>query len=84
MGKYITFLLLDFPDSSACKESTCIAGDLFSIPGSGRSVGEGLGYPLQYSGLENSMDCVVHEVTKSRTRLSDFDLQFPIANVTSY
>ena len=49
MGKYITFLLLDFPDSSACKESTCIAGDLFSIPGSGRSVGEGLGYPLYYS-----------------------------------
>ena len=42
-----------------------------SIPGSGRSPGEGKGYPLQYSGLENSMDCIVHGVAKSRTRLSD-------------
>ena len=45
---------------------------LGSIPGSGRSPGEGKGYPLQYSGLENSMDCIVHEVAKSRTRLSNF------------
>ena len=43
-----------------------------SIPGLGRSPGEGNGYPLQYSGLENSMDCIVHGVTKSRTQLSDF------------
>ena len=42
------------------------------IPGLGRSPGEGKGYPLQYSGLENSMDCIVHGVTKSWTRLSDF------------
>ena len=46
-----------------------------SIPGLGRSAGEGKGYPLQYSGLENAMDCIVHEVTKSQTRLSDFHFQ---------
>ena len=61
-----------FPCGSAGKESACNAGDLVSIPGLGRSPGEGKGYPLQYSGLENSMDCIVHGVTKSRTRLSDF------------
>ena len=42
------------------------------IPGSGRPPGEGKGYPLQYSGLENSTDCMVHGVAKSLTRLSDF------------
>ena len=42
------------------------------IPGSGRSTGDGIGYPLQYSGLENSVDCIVHEVAKRRTRLSNF------------
>ena len=47
-------------------------GDLGSNPGLGRSPGEGKGYPLQYSGLENSMDCIVHGVAKSRTQLSDF------------
>ena len=47
-------------------------GDLGSIPGLGRSPGEGNGYPFQYSGLENSTDYVVHGVTKSQTRLSDF------------
>ena len=46
--------------------------DLGSIPGLGRSPGEGKGYPLWYSGLENSMDCIVHRVAKSQTRLSDF------------
>ena len=50
------YLLLGLPDSSVGKESTCTAGDLGSIPGLGRSPGEGKGYPLQYSGLENSMD----------------------------
>ena len=60
------------PGSSAGKESTCSAGDLGSIPGSGRSAGEGIGYSLQYSGLENSMDrrawqAIVHGVTKSWT-----------------
>ena len=61
-----------FPGSSAGKESACNTGELGSISGLGRSPGEGKGYPLQYSGLENSMDCTVHGVTKSRTRLSDF------------
>ena len=63
---------MEFPDSSAGKESACNAGDLGSIPGLGRSPTEGKGYPLQYSGLENSMDCTVHGVTQSRTRLRDF------------
>ena len=58
---------LGSPGSSAGKESTCNAGDLDSIPGLGRSPREGKGYPLQYSGLENSMDCMVHGVTKSGT-----------------
>ena len=67
-----TSVLLGFPGGSAGKQSACNAGDLGSIPRLGRSPGEGKGYPLQYSGLENSMDHIVHEVTKSRTRLSDF------------
>ena len=50
------YLHWGFPDSSVGKESTCKAEDLGLIPGSGRSAGEGIGYPLQYSGLENSMD----------------------------
>ena len=57
---------------SAGKESTCNAGDLGSIPGLGRYPGEGKGYPLQYSGLENSMDCIVHGVAKCQTRLTHF------------
>ena len=61
---------------SAGKESTCNVGDLGLIPGLGRSSGEGKGYPLQYSGLENSMDCTVDGVTKSQTRLSDFHFHF--------
>ena len=63
---------LGFPGGSAGKESACNAGDLGSIPGLGRSPGEGKGYPLQYSGLENSMDSIVHGVTKNWTGLSDF------------
>ena len=105
-----------FPDSSIGKESACKAGDPGSIPGWGRSTGEGIGYPMQYSwaslvaqlvkilpamwetwvrflgwedplgkgkathsrnsGLENSMDCIVHGVAKSRTQLSDFYFTF--------
>ena len=61
-----------FPRGSVGKESACNAGDLGSISGLGRSPGEGKGYPLQYSGLENSMECKVHGVEKSRKRLSDF------------
>ena len=64
--------LRGFPCGSAGKESACNAGDLSSIPGLGRSSGEGKVYPLQYSGLENSMDCMVCGVTNSWTRLSDF------------
>ena len=63
---------IGFPDSSVGKESTCNAGDSGLIPGLGRSPGEGKGYPLQYSCLENSMDCIVHGVTKSQTQLSNF------------
>ena len=67
-----TPVLSCFPCGSAGKESTCNLGDLGLIPGLGRYPGEGKAYPLQYSGLENSMDCIVHGVTKSRTQLSDF------------
>ena len=61
-----------FPDRSIQKESACNVGDLGLIPGLGRSPGEGKVYLIQYSGLENSMDCVVHGVTKSQIGLSDF------------
>ena len=57
---------MGFPVSSASQESTCNVGDRGSIPGLGRFPGEGNGYPLQYSGLENSMDCMVHGVAKSQ------------------
>ena len=67
-----TPIFLGFPCGLAGKESACSVGDLGLIPGLGRSPGEGKGYPLQYSGLENSMDCIVHGVAKSWTRLSDF------------
>ena len=63
---------LGFPGGSAGKESACNAGDLGLISGLGRSPGEGNSYPLQYSGLENSMDYIVHGVAKSQTRLRDF------------
>ena len=49
------------------KESVCNAGDLGLIPGLGRSTGEGKGYPLQYSGLENSKNFIVHGVANSQT-----------------
>ena len=65
-----------FPGDSAGKESACNAGDLGLISGLGRSPGAGNCYPLQYSGLENSMECIVHGVTKSWTRLSDFHFTF--------
>ena len=78
---------MGFPDGSAGKESACNAGDLGSVPGLGRSPGEWKGYPLQYSGLENSIDCIVHEVRKSQTRLSDFhfrdDLKYPSQELKS-
>ena len=62
---FIFYLFWGSPHSSAGKESACNAGDLDLIPELGRSPGEGKGYPLQYSGLENPMDYIVHEVAKS-------------------
>ena len=63
---------MGFPCGSAGQESAYSVGNLGSIPGLGRSPEEGKGHPLQYSGLENSMDCIDHGVAKSRTQLSDF------------
>ena len=59
-------IVLGFPPSSFRKESACYAGDPGLIPGSGRSPGDGNSYLFQYSGLENSMDCIVHGVAKSQ------------------
>ena len=61
------FFMWVFPGGLAGKELACNVGDLGSIPGLGRSPGEGKGYPLQYSGLENSMNYIVHGVAKSWT-----------------
>ena len=63
---------MGFPRGSAGKESACNVKDLGSVPGLGRFPGERKGYPFQYSGLENSMDCIVHRVSKNWTGLSDF------------
>ena len=65
-----------FPGGSDGKESACHAGDLGLIPGLGGSPEEEKGYWLQYSGLENFMDCIVHGVAKSRTRLRDCHFYF--------
>ena len=70
-----------FPHSSVGKESTWNAGDLVSIPGLERSTGEGKGYPL-CSGLENSMDCLVQRVAKSRTRPSNFHFHPQFCNLS--
>ena len=67
--QWFSFAYICFPCGSAGKESTCNADSILEL---GRSPGEGKGYQLQYSGLENPMDYVVHGVTKSWTRLSDF------------
>ena len=75
---------MGFPDSSVGKESACSVGDPSLIPGLGRSPGEGKGYPLQYSGLENPMDCVVHGVTKSWTQLSNFYNHYSQENANTY
>ena len=61
-----------FPGSSTDKESACNVGGLDLVPGLGRSPGERNDHPLQYSGMENSLDCVVHGVAKNQTQLSDF------------
>ena len=71
-GQAPTPVLVGFPVAQLVKESACNAGNLGLIPGLGRSLGEGKGFPLQYSGLEDSMAYTVYDVAKSRTRLSDF------------
>ena len=68
---------MGFPGGSPGKECTCNAEDLDLIPGLGKSPGEGKGYPCQYSGLEYSMDCIVHGITKSQTQLTDFHFSYP-------
>ena len=67
---------MGFPGGSDDKESASNAGDLGLIPGLGRSPGEEKGYPLWYSGLVNSMDCIVHGIAKSWTQLSNFHFHF--------
>ena len=82
-GLNLTWPWTGFPAGSAGKDSACSAGDLGSILGLRRSPGEGKGYPLQHSDLENSMDCIAHGVTKSGTRLSHYhfhleELEIPL------
>ena len=81
-----TAAFLSIPCGSAAQESTCNVGDLGQILGLGRSPAEGNGYSLQSSGQENSMDCIVHRVAKSWTRLSDFYFQskysYPKSNLS--
>ena len=67
-----------FPCGSAGKESACKSGDLGSIPGLGRSLGERKGYFLQYSGLKNSMECIVHGDAKSWIQLSSFHFKVKV------
>ena len=73
-----TPVFLDFPGGSAGEESGCKVGVLGSIRELGRSPGEENSHPLQYYGLENSMDCIVHGVAKSQTWLSDFSFHFSL------
>ena len=68
--------VMGFHCDSVGKESACNVGDLSAIPGLGRCPGKGKVYPLQYSGLENSMDRIVLGSTKSRTQLSNFHFHF--------
>ena len=75
---------MGFPGGSAGKESACNEGDLGSVTGLGRSPGEGKGYPLQYSGLENSMDYIVHGLAKSWQWLRDFHFHLMLNVEFSY
>ena len=70
--KSVEHICVGFPEGSAGKDSACNEGDLGSIPGLGRSPGEGKGHPLQYSGLENSMNRIVHGAAKSLTWLKNW------------
>ena len=76
-------VFLGFPCGSAGKESPCNVGDLGLIPGLERSPREGKGYPLQYSGLENSLDCIVHGIAKSQTRLHFLFFFFQLSSLLS-
>jgi len=78
LGELLQEILKEERKNLTGKDSTCNVGDLGSVPGLGRSLGEGKGSPLQCSGLENPMDCIVHGFAKSQTRLSDFHFHFPI------
>ena len=69
---FFVFVVMSY--GPAGKKSACSAGDLGSIPGLERFPGEGKGYPLQYSGLEHSMDCIVHGVAKSQTTTEGLSL----------
>ena len=73
--------VMGFHDSSAGKESAYNEGELGSIPGLGRCPGKGKGYLFQYSGLENSVDCIAHGVAKSQTQLSNFCFHVPLIAV---
>ena len=75
---------MGFPGGSAGKESACNAGDLGSIPGLGRPPGEGNGYSLQDSGLEKSMDRIVHGVTNSQTGMSPKDILINVSAKTLF
>ena len=81
-----TPVFLGFPGGSAGKESGCNVGDLGSTPGLGRYPGKGKGHPLQYSDLENSMDCIVHGVAESDTteQLSLSPVFLPEISIVSY
>ena len=70
-----TPVLLGFPCGSAGEVSACNAGDLGLISGLGRSPGEGKGYSLHHSGIENSINCIAHGVAKSQTQLRGFHSQ---------
>ena len=74
---------MGFPGGLAVKESACSVGDLGLNPRLGKSPGEGNGCTLHYSGLENSMDCIVCGVTKNWTRLSDFHFTLACNNSSS-
>ena len=74
LHKFMFPIVEGFLDRLAGKESTCSAGDPGFIHGLGRSTGEGKGYPLQYSGLENSRDCIVHGVAKESNMTEQLSL----------
>ena len=80
---YTVNYTVGFPDSSFGKESACNAGDPVLIPGSGRSPGKGIGYPLQYTGLEKSMDCIVLGSQRVRHNWATFTFHHQIFDILS-